>query len=163
MATTVVSEKTDYRLDREDIYEALAKISETLADSYLQVKRDIQDEARLTWAGTAHEIRQIIASLLEILAPDAEVISQRFYKQDPHTSGPTQKQRTHYILQIYNAGSKERAVVEQIANLDVWIEDLVRATYSRASDAAHRYKERREVLRILGYFEAFSQDLLNIE
>ena len=43
------------------------------------------------------------------------------------------------------------------------IGDLVRATYTRASDAAHRTKDRREVRRIVRYFEAFAHDLLDLD
>lgn len=150
-------------LDRNDIYDALSHLSETLANSYAQVKKDLQDADRLSWAGTAHEIREVLSTMLRTLAPDEAVTSQHWYKQAPNTSGPTQKQRVRYILQVRGAGSKEREVAEQAVHLDEMIGNLVRATYSRASDAAHRFKNRDEVLRVLRYFEAFAQDLLNLE
>jgi len=160
---TVSVSTTDDWLDRNDIYDALSHISGTLGNSYAQIKKDLQDTNRLSWAGTAHEIREVLRTMLETLAPDEAVTSQRWYRQDSGTSGPTQKQRVRYILQMRGAGSKERKVAEQVVSLDGMIENLVRATYSRASNAAHRFKNRNEVLRILRYFEAFAQDLLNLE
>ena len=150
-------------LNNDRIYTSLKNISEVLANSYAQIKIDIQDDSRLSWAGTAHEIRQLLSTLLETLAPDEEVIKQPWYKQEPQTKGPTQKQRTRYLLQTREAGSKVQEVADQVTNLDEWIGNIVRATYSRASDAAHRFKEQKEVLRILRYFEAFAQDLLDLE
>jgi len=148
--------------NKNDIYNALSGISESLAGSYAQVKDDIKDSNRISWAGTAHEIRELLATMLRLLAPDESVRNQTWFKQAPNTSGPTQKQRVHYILLAHGAGSKERQVVEKVINLQNMIEDLVRLTYARASDAAHRFKPRSEVLRILRYFEAFAYDLLNL-
>jgi hypothetical protein len=42
------------------------------------------------------------------------------------------------------------------------IAGLIRDTYSRASDAAHTLKGRREAKKLLKYFEAFAHDLLNL-
>jgi hypothetical protein len=153
------------RRDEEvnEIYIALNELSEPLASSYLQVKKDLDSPSRISWAGTAHEIREILATLLRLLAPDGEVKTQKWYAQEPNTSGPTQKQRVRLILQRNGAGSKAEEVVTQVVRLEDMLGDLVRATYSRASDAAHRFKTKREVKRILTYFEAFATDLLNLE
>ena len=150
-------------IEGDGIHIALARISPTLASSYAQVKSDLQDDHRISWAGTAHEIREVLATLLRTLAPDPEVTQQSWYKQEPNTSGPTQKQRTRYILQQHGAGSKELEVASQVSKLEEMIGDLVRATYSRASDAAHQAKTKREVVRIVKYFDTFAYDLLNLD
>jgi hypothetical protein len=149
--------------NKSEIFKALLYISEPLAKSYLQVKIDLEDESRSSWAGTAHEIREVLATLLRTLAPDEKVILQVWYRQEEKASGPTQKQRVHYILQENGAGSKEKEVVELATKLEEMIGDMVRATYSRASDAAHRFKPRKEVVRIVKYFDAFANDLLDLE
>jgi len=147
----------------ENIRDALLNISEPLAKSYVQIKRDIADTKRISWAGTAHEIREIVATLLRILAPDNKVKEQSWYKNDANSSNPTQKQRVKYILQQNQAGSKESEAINLIVDLEELISNIVRATYSRASDAAHRHKSREEVNRILQYFEVFIQDLLKLK
>jgi hypothetical protein len=144
------------------IYGALLSLSPNLANSYAQIKDDLQDETRISWAGTAHEIREVLATMLRILAPDDQVTSSDWYVQDRNTLGPTQSQRVRFILQEHNSGSQQRNVIEHVVTLDRMIETLVRATYSRASDAAHRFKEREEVSRIFRYFEVFALDLLDI-
>jgi hypothetical protein len=80
-----------------------------------------------------------------------------------NTSGPTQKQRVKYVLRQQQAGANETKVAEQVLKLEDMIGEVVRSTYSRASDAAHRRKNRREVVRIVNYFEAFAHDLLDID
>lgn len=156
-----LANKTDMP-QHDKIYVALLEKSESLANSYAQVKIDIESDNRFSWAGTAHEIREIVATLLRILAPDKVVISQSWYKPEPNSSGVTQKQRVIYILKSRNSGSNEKEVLEQITGIEDMIGNLVRSTYSRASDAAHRFKERQEVIKILRYFDAFAYDLLNL-
>lgn len=154
---------TPLQIEESAIYKALLELSSPLANSYLQVKLDIEDRTRTSWAGTAHEIREVLATMLRLLAPDQLVLSQKWFVQEPKTSGPTQKQRVRCILEKYGAGSKEREVVEQVGKLEEMIGDIVRATYSRASDAAHTFKARKEVLRIIKYFDVFAHDLLNLD
>jgi hypothetical protein len=157
------SARTSRQLSENSIYDALRALSQPLADSYQQLKVDLEDEDRISWAGTAHEIREVLRRLLALLAPDEKVSSQPWYVQDRNTSGPTQKQRVRYILSLQGAGSKETELAEQVVSLEDMIGDLVRSTYSRASDAAHRGKNRKEARRILRYFEAFAHDLLNLD
>lgn len=149
-------------LFKEQIYESLAGLDTSLADSYLQIGKDLMSE-RLSWAGTAHEIREILSRLLHTLAPDEEVKSQRWYRQDKNTPGPTQAQRARFIMEQYGAEERERqAVEEQIRTFEEQVGRTVRAIYNRASDAAHRTKDKDEVNRILRYFNTVAHDLLNI-
>jgi predicted pPIWI-associating nuclease len=145
------------------IYDALRLKSEALANSYAQVKIDVKHKERLSWAGTAHEVREILTQMLRLLAPDLEVINRPWYKQSQDTKGPTQSQRARYILEANGMGSKQIEVGRQVDVLEKQIGDLIRATYSRASDAAHRFKGRTEVARLLRYFDAFACDLLSIK
>jgi hypothetical protein len=147
----------------DEAHRALTKLSEPLAKSYAQIVLDLQDENRVSWTGTAHEIRETLTTMLRLLAPDAEVVQQPWYKQEQNTSGPTQRQRVRFILEQRGAGSKQKEVVQQVESMEDWIGNLVRASYSRASDAAHGSKDRREVQRLFNYFIAFAHDLLDIE
>lgn len=148
--------------NQNDIYRALVLLSDSLAASYAQVLIDLQDDQRLSWAGTAHEIRQILSTLLQVLAPDEQVEAQSWYRKVPNTTGPTQKQRARYILENRGAGSKERGTTEQIDIIDELVSSLVRATYGRASDAAHRFKRKDEIQHIHRYFVAIAYDLLDL-
>jgi len=57
----------------------------------------------------------------------------------------------------------EEEVISRIDLVENRVAALVRATYARASNAAHTFEGRKEVLRILKYFEAFVHDLLDID
>jgi hypothetical protein len=154
--------KTNSPINRQDIHIALENISPNLANSYAQVKQDIQDSDRLSWAGTAHEIREILANLLRILAPDKDVKSQSWYRQEGDSLKPTRKQRVRYILHSRGANSIQREVVERVDILDEMVAGLINSAYGRASDAAHTFKTKKEVIKLLGYFEAFAHDLLDL-
>lgn len=144
------------------ILTALNEIAEPLANSYLQIIADFEDEARLSWAGTAHEIRELLRKILEQLAPTIQVEAQKWYKLELNSSGPTQKQRVRYILTNQKGDSKQQKVAQDIELIEDKIGTLVRDVYGRASDAAHRSKSKGEAFKILRYFEAFAYDLLNI-
>jgi hypothetical protein len=146
----------------EAIVDALFKISDAMGNSYLQITADFQDESRLTWDGTAHAIRELLRKLLEHLAPNDQVLTQVWYKQETGTAGPTQKQRVRYILEQHKSDSKRKQVVANIDMIDTMIGSLIRDVYGRASDAAHRSKDKTEAYRVLRYFDAFAHDLLNL-
>ncbi len=156
--------KIETSFEKQAIYDALERISSTLANSYKQVRSDISNPNRLSWAGTAHEVREIISNLLRQLAPDDEVKQQPWFTQDSSTSGITQTQRARFILQKKNQGSKTLEVVEKNVNLvDERISELVRSTYNRASSAAHTYRSYDEVMKILAYLDLLIADLIDIE
>lgn len=56
-----------------NIFQALDLISTSLGNSYSQIQIDLEDESRVSWAGTAHEIREILATMLRQLAPDSAI------------------------------------------------------------------------------------------
>ncbi len=145
------------------IYSALSRLSPDLAKSYAQIKIDLSSNERISWGGTAHEIRQIIVTLLDMLGPDDEIEAQPNFKLEKDAKRPTQKQKVIFILKKKNAGSKQQEVVEKVSKFDETIAEVVRGFYGRASDAAHRLKDKKETRNLLNYFEAFAHDLLDIE
>ena len=144
------------------IHTRLEEISQELANSYAQVNEDSTDSTRVSWAGTAHEIREVLRGVLEILAPDTEVMAQTGFKLEKDTKGPTHKQRAEYILKKRGASSREREMVSTIDTVDELVARLGRSIYVRASDAAHRLKGRAEALRLLRYCDAFMHDILEL-
>jgi hypothetical protein len=150
-------------LYENEIYFALKSLNPILADMYAQVKLDLDNTERVSWAGTAHAIREIMLGILRMLAPDKDVMEQHGFVPEKGQEKPTHAQKATYILKQRNASSNEKSVVSEVENIDDWISKLVRATYTRASDAAHRrYDDKDETYRILQYFEAFAYDLLDI-
>ena len=159
--TTLKDKQKSYYLD-QDIYNALESISNSLANSYSQIARDFGDENRTSWTGTAHEIRELLRKVLEQLAPTNLIKAELWYIKEPNASGPTQKQRVRYILSLKESDSNQQKVAQDINIIDDKIGELVRDVYGRASDAAHRSKNKAEAFKILRYFEAFAYDLLDL-
>jgi len=153
---------THDKIFKQELTIALGKVSTTLADSYYQVKRDIESNERKSWAGTAHEIREILANLLRYLAPDDQVLAQKWFKKETESGKPSQKQRVIYILQNRGSSSRSIEVVQKVEILDEMVGKLVRSKYDRASDAAHTFETKKEVVKLLRYFEAFTHDLLDL-
>jgi hypothetical protein len=151
-----------FYLDQK-ILDALTQISEPLSNSYIQIAADFEDETRISWAGTAHEIRELLRKILEVLAPAEKVQAEKWFKLEKGTSGPTQKQRVKYILGVRDGDSKQQKVAQDIELVEDKIGMLVRDVYGRASDAAHRSKNKSEAFKILRYFEAFAYDLLDVD
>jgi hypothetical protein len=151
---------------RTEIYTALSRVDQRCADYYAQAYLDLADLTRVSWIGTAHQVREALATVLRTLAPDDQVKAMPWFKVQSDDGRPTHKQRVRYILQHRGAGSAEREVAEQIDLIEERVENIggiVRSTYTRASVAAHIGAERREAIRILRYFEAFAHDLLDLE
>lgn len=145
------------------ITEALAKISESLVAGYQQVLKDLANESRISWRGTANEIREVLRELLEVLAPDETVIKMSWYKQEPNTQGPTQAQRARYALEQRAVQSHRASATQETINLvEESVTKLLRKTYQRANNAAHTRQDKDEVKRILSYFDLLAKDLLGL-
>lgn len=145
------------------VIDALAKISESLVAGYQQVHKDLADDTRISWRGTADEIREVLRELLEFLAPDEQVKRMTWYKQEPNTEGPTQAQRAKYALEQRAAQTHRVNATQETVNLvEQSISRLVRKTFQRANNAAHTAQDKNEVKRILGYFDLLAKDLLGL-
>ncbi len=154
-----VNKDAHYYYNR-DIELLIRNISPRVADSYVQVASDLASDDRLTWMGTAHEIREMLRGILDTLAPVEVVKASTWYKQTPDTSGPTQKQRVRYISEQKKAGSAEKKLTDDLGVIEEKVESFARDMYGRSSDAAHRSKDKTEAFKLLKYFEAFAFDML---
>jgi hypothetical protein len=145
------------------IYSALNNLDPNLARSYEQVIHDINDRNKVSWRGTANEIREIVSGTLRELAPDEKVTRQKDYKQQPNTNGPTQSQRAKFIMSKRNASSKQSEFAKEVDMIDIRVAGFIRKFYDRASDGAHRSKERKEIRTLHSYLVPLLRDLLDIE
>lgn len=154
-----VNRDTHYYYDK-NIEQLLRSVSTRIADSYVQVASDLASDDRLTWMGTAHEIREMLRGILDTLAPVEDVQKAAWYKLQSNTSGPTQKQKVKYILEQKKAGSAEKKLTDNLGVIEEKVESFARDMYGRSSDAAHRSKDKTEAFKLLKYFEAFAFDIL---
>ena len=142
------------------VAQKLAQLSPALAASYRQIYLDLADTGRLSYRGTANELREILREVLERLAPEQEILAQSWYQPVEGRQEPTRQQRARYILERRGAGSKAGEVATQtLTTVDKGLAKLVSDMYSRAAAAAHTSQDIAEIRRILGYFNPLIHDL----
>jgi hypothetical protein len=142
----------------------LEKVHPELASSYKQVLRDLEDVTRLSYRGTANELREILREVLARLAPDDEVASQSWFvssgNKGDEAKRPTHQQRARYILERKGAGSRVHDVAEgSLQQVDEGLSKLVRDMYSRTSVASHTAQDLQEIKKEVMYFDGLIHDL----
>lgn len=148
--------------NEKKIYFFLQSLNSLLSNAYLQLATDLKVKDRISWVGTAHEMRQILSTSLKILAPDEQVKAKTWYKSVDNRDLPTQNQRVKYILETNHRSSTQSEVTKSICTLDTLLEELIRSYYGRASDAAHRGTDLDEMIKLKAYFDIFAMDLFNL-
>ena len=68
------------------------------AKSYEQALRDIAQGGRVSWRGTAAELRDVLREVMDRLAPDERVKAAPGFQVEHDQKGPTQKQKVRFIL-----------------------------------------------------------------
>jgi hypothetical protein len=68
----------------------LEELEPALADAYRQVLMDPQDDQRFSYRGPGNELRELLREILDLLAPDAKVKSEQWFR-DSRASGPNDK------------------------------------------------------------------------
>jgi hypothetical protein len=133
------------------------------AASYKQVLVDVQDGARLSYRGTAAELREVVREVLDHLAPDEEVMKSAGFKLEQGLKGPTMKQKVRFILRARKVGDSARETAEASAqHVDDSVASVGRAVYTRGSTAVHTARPLEEVMNYKGYADAILGELLAI-
>lgn len=133
------------------------------AASYRQALLDLRGAERLSYRGTASELRESLRETLDHLAPDDDVTSQDGFAPEPGQTKPTMKQKVQYILGVRGRSKTKRVVVEKsIELIDTLAGEITRAIYNQASLAVHVETSRMEVMKIKRYVDTIFFDLLEI-
>jgi hypothetical protein len=133
------------------------------AASYRQAILDLNGGDRLSYRGTASELRESLREALDQLAPDADVSAQQGFTLEPGQKQPTMKQKALYILTVRGRSRKQRTLaVKSIELVDMLSGEIARAVYDRASLATHVEASRAEVLKLKRYVDTVFFDLLEI-
>ena len=139
----------------------LEKILPTSALSYKQVLQDLAEGQRVSYRGTAAELREVVRELLDHLAPDGEVL--KTVKLNKDQKRPTMKQKTVFILKTRGIGDTARKPAEDaVTAIEESVGSLARSVYDRGSLATHVASTRREVRTFKGYADAVLADLLEV-
>jgi hypothetical protein len=145
------------------IVATLTELVPSAAFSYEQALRDLQDGKRVSYRGTALELREALREVLDRLAPDQEVQKSEGFRLDKGCTRPTMKQKAGFVLRSRDLPENAIRVPQEAAEL---IEDvtasLARSTYVRGSVATHLASTRRDVQQLRRYVDAVLCELLEI-
>jgi hypothetical protein len=146
------------------IVQTLDKMVPSAALSYRQALADIQESHRLSWRGTATELREALRETLDHLAPDLEVLAQPGFKLEGEMKGPSMKQKVRYVLSARGVSKTASAVPEDASSaVEAAFASLVRSLYTRGSMSTHVNTSRSEVERVLMWVRAVFQELLELK
>lgn len=145
------------------IISTLAELVPSAALSYEQAVRDLETSDRLSYRGTANELREALRETLDRLAPDDEVIAAAGFKLERGQTAPTQKQKVRHILRSRNMPSAARKAPEDTVSLvEELTSSLTRSSYQRTSLSAHVASSRREVIQLKMYVDSVLAELLQV-
>lgn len=145
------------------IIATLEKLLPLAAVSYRQVVLDLADPRRVSYRGTATELREVVREVLDHLAPDAEVMRDPGFRPGRDRKAPTMKQKARFILKARGIGDTSRKAPEDaVAMLEDQIASIVRDTYERGSASTHSATSRQAVQNFKGYADAVLAELLQI-
>jgi hypothetical protein len=143
------------------ILDTLASLLPSSAASYEQALRDIAQGARVSWRGTATELRETLREVIDHFAPDDKVSTGPGFQLEPSQPRPTQRQKVRYILKARRSSGPAVAVTEaSLETIEVSVAALARSTYQRGSVSTHVGSTGREIRNLKRYIDALLAELL---
>ncbi|HEY7949529.1 MAG TPA: hypothetical protein VID51_01710 [Solirubrobacterales bacterium] len=145
------------------ILETLRQLVPSAGLSYQQALNDLQDETRVSFRGTANELREALRETLDHLAPDGDVEASGGFKLEKNRTKPTQKQKVRYILRSRGVSGTARQTPEAAASLvDELTASVTRASFERGNLSAHIASTEQEVRQLKMYVDSVLAELLEI-
>jgi hypothetical protein len=146
------------------IIETLRELVPSAALSYEQALRDLNASAdRVSFRGTAVELREALRETLDHLAPDEVVMAAQGFRLEQNQTGPTQKQKVRFILRSRRVPEGARKAPEDAATLiDELVAGVARASYQRGSLATHVASTEHEVRQLKMYVDSVLAELLQV-
>jgi hypothetical protein len=155
--SVTVSLSPTFSADEEDIAVRLAAVDPDLAVSYRQVLVDVV-QPRETYVGPAGEIREVLRGTLAQLAPDAEVMAERWFVG--HEGKPTHRERILLALEKNRATAAEDQVFAADEIVEALISKVGRSLYERGSRALHAGTQQKEVRKLVDWIERILDEVL---
>jgi len=145
------------------ILKTLEEIVPLAALSYRQACIDLAARDRISFRGTANELREALRELLDYLAKDKDVESQPGFKFEDGQKKPTMKQKVRFILRARGLSATAAEVPENAVSLaEEMVGKLTRSAYNRSSLSAHVSTVRGEVCQMKMYVDSILAELLEI-
>jgi hypothetical protein len=149
---------------QEALARTLEKVCPAGAACYRQGLTDLGDSSRVSWRGTATELRETLREVLDTLAPDEAVTKAPGFKLEDGAKAPTMKQKTRFILKSRRWSESARKQVEEATDVvEEKVGGFVRSVYSSSSASVHTTGDKKEVLSMLRFVETALAELLELE
>ena len=131
--------------------------------SYEQAISDLSGPSRVSYRGSAVELREALREVLDHLAPDADVRRAPDFKLEKDAKRPTMKQKARFILKARGSSSGSISTSKDaIERVEEAVASLARSVYTRGSVATHIPATREEVLNLKMYVESVLAELLQV-
>lgn len=159
-----IVKETPLHNDDQILINTLDALIPTAALSYRQALVDLTTcTHRISFRGTAAELREALRETLDHLAPDKSVSSEPGFKLEQGQTKPTMKQKVRYILKQRNLNDTKRIPAEKSAEMvDEIIGQIARATYNRASLSTHVETTKNEVYQVKRYIDLVFHEVLEL-
>ncbi len=150
------------------IYQTLLKLLPLVAISYKQVLLDLSNKERISFKGTAGEIREILRQVLDHLAPDEVVMKSFGFKLENDYKKPTMKQKTRFILKSRGQPKNQTKLAENTASIieigEENISAFLRSLYKSGSILTHTNAglARKKVKQLKIYLDSILCELLEV-
>ena len=145
------------------IVTTLRKLLPSAGLSYEQALRDLRGAPRLSYRGTAVELREALREVLDHLAPDPDVMRSPGFKLEKNAARPTMKQKAQFILKARGVVSGALATPKDaIQRVEDASASLARSVYTRGSVSTHVATTREEVLTMKPYVDGVLAELLQV-
>ena len=145
------------------ILTTLRKLVPSAGLSYEQALRDLRGAPRISYRGTAVELREALREVLDHLAPDADVMRSPGFKLEKDATRPTMKQKAQFILKargaVSGAISTSKDAIQRVEDASA---SLARSVYTRGSLSTHVATTREEVLTMKPYVNGVLAELLQL-
>ena len=145
----------------DELVTMLGALVPSAALSYKQAILDLKDDSRVSFRGTALELREALREILDHLAPDSKVMSMPGYKQEKDRVGPTMKQKVRFIMKEKGKQSSSETPEQAVSAFEESIAVFTRAIYERSSKATHGAGDHKTVVQLRRYVVTILHDILN--
>jgi hypothetical protein len=152
-----------HSLVEKQILTTLSSLVPTAGLSYDQAIQDLADNSRVSYRGTAADLREVLREVLDHLAPDADVSGADGFKLEKDRTKPTMKQKVRFILKARGVSGSSTELSEKATEaVDAIVGGLARSVYNFGSVVTHVAGERQSVIQLKRYVEAVLSDLLEV-
>jgi Predicted pPIWI-associating nuclease len=138
------------RRERE-VLVRLRGLDPSLARSLEQVLTDLNDHSRMTYAGPAGEVREVLRATIQHLAPDDRVREQPWFVGTPQggNANPTQAERARYAAQVNGSNKDQLETASRL--IDELVGRIARQTYTTGSKRLHAGARLSDVRKLTGW------------